>query len=116
MFLLNTPQNPPLQLSKGEIINPIRLNKMKKKIKAIIKDFKDNFSEDFVMEEAEIWLESEITELIKDIIPKRISNEETEKEIRNFPRRLDDEGKQKIRAKNYGWNLCIENLTNKVVK
>ena len=81
---------------------------MKKEIIEILKEFKNNFKEDFVWEEAEIWLESEISELIKGIIPKKISSEKTEKEIRNFPRRLDDEGKQKIRAKNYGWNLCVE--------
>ena len=37
---------------------------------------------------------------------KRISEKTTDEEIRNFPRRLNGEGKQKIRAKNYGWNLC----------
>jgi hypothetical protein len=83
---------------------------MKKEIEAILKDFKDNFSEDFIMEEALIWLESDITKLIKDIIPKKISEKETAKEIRDFPRRLDDEGKQKIRAKNDGWNLCIKSI------
>jgi hypothetical protein len=89
-----------------------KMMKNKKKIKKIIKDFKKNFSEDFVMEEAEIWLESEIEELIKGLIPPKISDEKTAEEIRNFPRRLDDEEKQKIRAKNYGWNLCVEKMIN----
>ena len=87
---------------------------MKNKIKKIIKDFKRNFSNDFVMEEAEIWLESEIEELIKELIPKKISTTETENEIRDFPRKLDDEGKQKIRAKNYGWNLCVEGIKSQL--
>ena len=81
-----------------------------KKIKALIKDFKNNFSEDFIWEEAEIWLEAEMEDLIKSIIPKKISDEKTEKEIRSFPRRLDDEGKQKIRAKNWGYNSCCEEI------
>lgn len=83
---------------------------MNKEIKNLIKDFKKNFKEDFVWEEAEIWLESEIEELIKSIIPKKISDTKTEKEIKDFPKRLDDEGKQRIRAKDYGWNLCVKQI------
>jgi CO dehydrogenase/acetyl-CoA synthase beta subunit len=62
------------------------------------------------MEESEIWLESEMEELVKDLIPKKISDKITAEEIRNFPKRMDDTGKQNIRAKNYGWNLCVEEM------
>ena len=87
---------------------------MKNKIKKIIKDFKRNFSNDFVMEEAEIWLQSEMEELVKSLTPSKISDKETAKEIRDFPRKLDDEGKQRIRAKNYGWNLCVEGIKSQL--
>ena len=84
------------------------------KIKKIVKDFKKEFKEDFVWREAEIWLESKVINLIENDflnrLPKKISDETIEKEIQNFPKRLDDCGKQKIRAKNYGWNLCVEEI------
>lgn len=79
-------------------------------IKCIIKEFKENFNEDFVMEEAEIWLESEMEVLIKNLIPKKISDIATGREINNFSRKLDKNEKQNIRAKNYGWNLCIKEM------
>jgi len=55
---------------------------MGKEIKRIIKNFKENFSDDFVMKEAEIWLESEMEELIKKFIPQKISNNRINKAIK----------------------------------
>lgn len=95
-------------------------------IEKIIKEFEEKISIDGELrystmveprlcdaEKTKKWLESEMKSFIKEAIPQKKSDKTTEYEIRNFPRRLDDEGKQKIRAKNWGWNLCVEEMKNR---
>ena len=94
---------------------------MNKEIIRIFEEFQDNFKEDFNWEEAEIWLESEMEQLFKNYkklflsnLPKKITDRETAKEIKNSARKLDDIGKQTVRAKNYGWNLCIQEIKKSI--
>jgi NRPS condensation-like uncharacterized protein len=84
----------------------------------LITSFCENFNKNYTsveINEIKIWLKADVRRLFKENIPKKISTNKTREEIKNFPRRLDDIGKQTIRAKNYGWNLCVDKIRKSII-
>lgn len=87
-----------------------------KKIEEIIESFKDNFSDNFIMEEAEIWLKSDMKELIKNereiiknSIKKLQQNKQHSLKLKSF-KGLGPEEKNGIRAEHFGYNKAIKEV------